>query len=102
VGVLDCSGLLASRSKWSVVIGLAATAFVVVQVPAAFDVFTISKALHLLPFFLLGYGMRRHCLFDLRGKAAAAAAVVFAGIYVFRLLTIFGVYRPLQFVDRLI
>lgn len=103
VGILDGSRLLASRARWSVVTVLAAVIFVVVLVPPEVDVFTLSGALRLLPFFLLGYGMRRHALFDLRGAPAVAAAVVaFAGIYAIRLLTIFGAYRPDQYVDKAI
>jgi peptidoglycan/LPS O-acetylase OafA/YrhL len=103
VGILDGSRLLASRARWSIVTVLAAVAFVVVLVPAKVDVFTLSGVLRLLPFFLLGYGMRRHALFDLRGAPAVATAVVaFAGIYAIRLLTIFGTYRPDQYVDKVI
>ena len=103
VGILDGSRLLASRARWSIVTVLAAIVFVVVLVPPKVDVFTLSGALRLLPFFLLGYGMRRHALFDLRGAPAVGAAVVaFAGIYAIRLLTIFGTYHPDQYVDKAI
>lgn len=103
VGILDGSRLLASRTRWGIVTVLAAVVFVVVLVPPQVDVFTLSGALRLLPFFLLGYGMRRHALLDLRGApAVAAAAVAFAGIYAIRLLAIFGTYRPDQYVDKAI
>lgn len=102
VGILDSFGFLASRMRWSIATAVAAIIFVFVDVPAKFDVFTVSGALRLLPFFLLGYGLRRHSLFDLRGVAAMAATLAFAGVYTLRLLTIFGVYRPDEFVDKAI
>jgi peptidoglycan/LPS O-acetylase OafA/YrhL len=103
VGMLDASRLLASRTRWSIVTVLAAVVFVFVQVPSRADVFTLSGALRLLPFFLLGYGMRRHALFDLRSlRAVASAVVAFAGIYAIRVLTITGTYRPDRHVDRVI
>jgi acyltransferase len=102
VGILDSSGVLASRAGWFAATAVAAIAFVVVQVPTKVDVFTVSGALRLLPFFLIGYGLRRHSLVDLRAGAAAAAAVAFAGVYAIRLLTIFGVYHPNGYADRAI
>jgi acyltransferase len=100
IGILDGSGLLATRARWAVVTAVAVVVFVVVHVPAAVDVFTVSGAVRLLPFFLLGYGLRRHSLFDLRGAPAVAATVAFAGLYAIRLLTIFGVYHQEQHVAR--
>lgn len=103
VGLLDGARLLESRTRWWIVTLSAAVVYVVVLVPPTADVFTVSGAVRLLPFFLLGYGMRRHALFDLRGApAVVTAAIAFAGIYAIRLLTIFGTYRPDRFVDRVI
>lgn len=102
VGILDSSGVLASRRRWAVATVVPAIAFVVVHVPAEVDVFTVSGALRLLPFFLLGYGLRRYGLFDLRGGRAAIATAAFAGIYTVRLLTIFGVYQPDEYSNRAI
>lgn len=103
VGILDGARLLASRTRWWIVTASTAVVFVVVAVPTGVDVFTVSGALRLLPFFLLGYGMRLHALFDLRGGPAVAATVVaFAGFYAIRVLTIFGTYRPDQYVNKAI
>ncbi len=102
VGILDSSGLLASRVRWSIATALAAITFVVVHVPAGVDVFTVSGALRLLPFFLLGYGLRRHALFDVRGAWAVATIVAFAGVYALRWLVIFHLYRPDEFADKAI
>jgi acyltransferase len=102
VGILDSSRLLASRVRWCAATAIAAIIFVVVHVPTEVDVFTVSGALHLLPFFLLGYGLRRYSLFDLRGVPAAAVTVAFAGVFTLRLFTIFGVYHPDEFVDKAI
>jgi acyltransferase len=100
VGIFDSSGLLASRVRCFGATAVAAILFVVVHVPTAVDVFSVSKALHLLPFFLLGYGMRRHSFYDLRGTPAIIAALTFATLFTVRLLTIFGVYQLDQLVDK--
>jgi peptidoglycan/LPS O-acetylase OafA/YrhL len=103
VGILDGARLLASRTRWTVVTVVTAVVFIVVVVPPEADVFTLSGALKLLPFFLLGYGMRRHALFDLRGvPAVTAATVAFAGLYAIRMMTITGAYRPDRYVDKAI
>jgi acyltransferase len=102
VGILDGSGLLDTPGRWRIVTAAAAILFVVIVVPPEVDLFTVSGALRLLPFFLLGYGMRRHSLFDLRGTAVVIAMLVFAGVYAIRLLTIFGVYHPEVHVDHMI
>jgi peptidoglycan/LPS O-acetylase OafA/YrhL len=93
VGVLDCSGMLGSRSRWVVVVAAAAVLFVLVHVPASEDVFTISGALRLLPFFTLGYGLRRFGL-EFRGAILAAVLFAFAAIFTLRLMTIFELYHP--------
>lgn len=102
IGILDSTGVLASRTGWAAITALAAVTFVLVHVPPSVDVFTISGAVRLLPFFLLGYGLRRHAVFDLHGVPALAATVAFAGVYTFRLLTILGIYHPDRYVDKAI
>jgi acyltransferase len=102
VGILDSLGVLASRAGWFAATAVAAVVFIVVRVPSSVDVFSVSGALLLLPFFLIGYGLRRHSLLDLRGAPAVAAIGVFVGVYTIRLLTIFGVYSPDGHVDRAI
>lgn len=102
VGILDSFGLLGSRAHWSIATAVAAVVFVVVHVPADVDVFTLSGALRLLPFFLLGYGLRRHGVLDLRGASAALLALVFAGAFALRLLAVFGAYRPGEMANKAI
>ncbi|MGW5072955.1 acyltransferase family protein [Rhodococcus sp. NPDC004095] len=100
VGLLDSCGALASRPSWAVMTIAASVAFVVVHIPPTADVFTISGAVRLLPFFLLGYGLRRHALFDLRGNQALLAVAAFAAVYSVRLLVVFRVYRIDAHSDR--
>lgn len=102
VGVLDSSGVLASPTRWAVITAVAIALFVIVHVPTKFDIFTVSGALRLLPFFLIGYGLRRYSLFDLRGGPALAVTVAFAAVFTIRMLTIFRVYTPNAYVDRMI
>jgi acyltransferase len=102
VGILDATGLLRSQRRWAIATAVSATLFVAIIVPPADDFFTVSGALRLLPFFLLGYGLRRYSVFDLRGTPLVIATAVFAGVYSIRLLTIFDVYHPDRHVDNLI
>ncbi len=102
MGILDCLGVLNSTRGWFVVLLVAAIADVFIKVPVEFDVFSVSGALGLIPFFLLGYGLRRHGVFDLRGVAAVATTVVFGALYVVRSLTLFGNYRPDEHIAKTI
>lgn len=103
IGIVDAFGVLSSRIRWAVVTACSAIAFIVVDIPAKVDVFTVSGAMRLLPFFLLGYGLRRHAVFDIRGGlAAAAAAAAFASAFTVRLCTIFDIYHPSEAVDRML
>lgn len=102
VGILDSCGVLASRAHWAAITAVSGVVFIVVHVPTTVDVFTISGALRLLPFFLLGYGLRRHPLLELRGVPAVAAIVAFAGVFAIRLITILGLYHPDGYADRAI
>lgn len=93
VGILDSLGALRVRRYWGVAVCVAGVGSVVVSVPAVADVFSVGGAIRLLPYFLLGYGLRRHRLFDLRGVLAFEAAVLFSVLYAVRLFTIFGEFR---------
>jgi len=102
VGILDIATVLATRRRWAIVTVVAIALFVVVHVPTRFDVFTISGALRLLPFFLIGYGLRRYSLFDLRGAPAVAVTVLFAAVFSVRMLILFHLYTPDKYFDRVI
>jgi acyltransferase len=102
IGILDSSGALASRRRWALITATTIILFVAVHVSPQFDFFTVSGALRLLPFFLIGYGMRRYSVFDLRGGPALAVTVAFAIIFAFRMLMIFHVFTPDQYVDRMV
>jgi peptidoglycan/LPS O-acetylase OafA/YrhL len=102
VGILDSSAILASRTQWAVATAVAVVLFVFVHVPREFDVFTVSGALRLLPFFLIGYGLRRYSVFDLRGAPAIALTGAFAAAFTIRMLVLFHLYRPDEYVERMI
>jgi acyltransferase len=99
VGLMDAGGILGTRGRWLTVVALSAIARIVVEVSPAADVFSIGGAIDLFPFFLLGYGLRRHGVLDLRGRAAAAAFCVFCAIYTLRLMTLFGHFHPGYYVE---
>ena len=95
VGVLDSVHALDTRTRWVAAFLLAAAADVFLSVPVEYDVFTVSGAISLLPYFLLGYALRRHELFDLRGRAAWIWAAAFAVIYSGWMVEVFG-HHPLN------
>jgi acyltransferase len=102
IGLLDSSGVLAARPGWYAITAIAAAVFVIVHVPTEMDVFTVSGVLRLLPFFLLGYGLRRHSLFDRPRALTLAIALAFAGAYAVRLVTIFDIYHPGDYMENVI
>lgn len=100
VGILDSLRILDTPARWAGVTAMSALLFVAVEVPVRFDVFTISGAIRLLPFFLIGYGLRRHSLFDLRRAAALVVTLLFLSCYMIRMLTIFDVLHPNAYANR--
>lgn len=60
VGFSDALGFLSNVTHWAVIFALSSCLYVFVTIPPEFDIFSISGAIRLLPFFLLGYGLKRH------------------------------------------
>ena len=100
--VLDITGALDTRRGWAMCTGVSLVLFVAARLPADLNLFSINGALRLLPFFLIGYGMRRHDLLDLRGRAAAIAAIAFAAVYAIRVTVIVDAWNPDPFTRRAI
>lgn len=60
MAVLDAAHRLDSLRGWGITLAVGLGVYVVVEVPPDFDVFRLSGALLLFPFFVLGYGLARH------------------------------------------
>ncbi|WP_336881357.1 acyltransferase [Rhodococcus globerulus] len=100
VAALDALSMLSTPRRWALCTAVTLALFVALRLPLDINVFSINGAIRLLPFFLIGYGMQRHGLLDLRGRGAALTVGVFAVIYGFRLVIIFDYWNPNQFVVR--
>lgn len=88
VGVLDAMHLLSNLSQSLVWVVLSSLLFVVVTVPAQYDVFSVNGAVRLLPFFLLGYTMHRHAAFFTPRNWVLLTLVVSAGAVAYSLRTL--------------
>jgi fucose 4-O-acetylase-like acetyltransferase len=102
VGVLDGLGLLSTRRGWFAVTAVGAALWLFVTIPPGWDFFTISGAFRLFPFFVLGYGLRRHAMLDLHGAGLLVGFALFLCAFSIRLLTIVGEYHPDPYADRAI
>ncbi|MDO5628936.1 MAG: acyltransferase [Mobilicoccus sp.] len=84
VMVLDLAGVMDRPRGWAIVVGLVAALHVASHVPAPWAVFSINQAMHLLPFFLIGLGLRRFA-----GRIPAGAwPVALAGTLLIALLVV--------------
>ncbi|UAW08286.1 acetyltransferase [Gordonia phage Whitney] len=90
VAVLDTYGVTSTRRGWAITLAISAILFIIVRFPSAWNLFSINGAIRLMPFFLIGYGMQRYKLMDLRGWWAAAAGLALAALFVPRGAVIVG------------
>ncbi|MGY5882422.1 acyltransferase family protein [Modestobacter lacusdianchii] len=60
IAVLDATHRLDTLRSWGITLVAGVGLYVVIEVPSDFDVFRLSGALLLFPFFVLGYGLARH------------------------------------------
>lgn len=88
VGLLDLIGALGRTVWWALITTAAIALSVVVSGPQAWDVFSFSEALWLLPFFLLGYGTHRHVANPPPWFLPVTAAVAFVGVYAVRVFVV--------------
>ena len=90
---LDVLGLLTSRRSWGTVLVGSLLLYATVRVPLPDDVFMVDGVLRLLPFFLLGLGMHRHGVLDLRGRQVVPAVALLAVLFCLRMGQELGVRR---------
>lgn len=83
VPAIDAFGGLRTPTRWAVVLGLAAVAFIVLPYrPSGGDFLASFGALRLLPFFLLGYGLNIHAkVLHNRVLLLGAVMVIVGGLY---------------------
>lgn len=93
VGVLDLFGALDRGRYWMLITTAAVLLAVFVRVPESVDVFSVGSAIHLLPFFLLGYGANRFVANPPKFRWILASAGTLAALYAVRLLDILGVIQ---------
>ncbi len=102
VAVLDNTSVTTTRRGWLIATVVSAALFVVLRFSGTWNIFSIDGAIRLMPFFLIGYGMHRYMLFDLRGFGAAAAGAVLATLLIPRIgISVDGWDVPVG-VDRLL
>ncbi|WP_299576151.1 acyltransferase [uncultured Williamsia sp.] len=90
VGILEVGGVLATRPRFLIVLALTSVGHMFAIIPSPFNVFSVNSAIQLLPFFLIGYGLRRHGFFAGSAGSVAGVVIVFAAAYGFRLMQITG------------
>jgi len=100
VALLDGSNALATPSRWAACIAVSLSLFVVIRLPLDINVFSVNGMLRLLPFFLIGYGMQRFGLFDLKGRQAIYVLIVFVAAYSLRLAIVLDAWSPNLYVHR--
>lgn len=59
VGLLDAFDVMKSQLRWTLALSAASLIYVFAIVPSAYNVFSLSGFVRLLPFFLLGYGFNK-------------------------------------------
>lgn len=87
VALLDAFGLLSTKARALVAIAISSVMLLFIPVPQSADVFSIGGALHLLPFFLMGYVLNRYrALADWRW--ALVLVPIFVPLYALRVMTL--------------
>jgi len=102
VAVLDTTAVTTTQRGWAISLAVSAVLFVVWRFPSTWNIFSINGAIRLLPFFLIGYGMHRYRLLDLRGVAAALAVAALAVLYVPRVGIVLAGWEFPTMVQRLL
>jgi peptidoglycan/LPS O-acetylase OafA/YrhL len=101
VGFLDGFGLLKTPRRALLAMLVSVVMLLAIPVPPNADVFSVGGALHLLPFFLMGYVLNRYRLLD-DWRWVFAAAPAFLLLYSVRMTTILDLWHPAEPVDRII
>lgn len=101
-GALDASGRLSTERAWAISVVITMVLFVAIRLPESYDFFSVNGAFRLLPFFLLGYGLNRYRLFDVKSRSAALVLLAFAAVYIFKILIIMDLWAPGAPLERVV
>ncbi|MBO0908193.1 acyltransferase family protein [Arthrobacter sunyaminii] len=93
VGALDMFDVLSTLKRWAIVFGSGSAAFVLVSIPSDANVFSLNGAIRLLPFFLLGYGLRQFDITNKNRRILIFCVPMFAAVYTIRLYTVLSSYE---------
>lgn len=102
VGMLDGLGMLSMKPAWLLAFAVASAAWIAISVPPNVNVFSLSGALRLLPYFLIGYALRRFAFHGINRWSVFFLIALFSTAYPVRLLTILGRYEPSLQVNRVV
>ncbi len=102
IGVFDLVGAIDTYRGWLVTTAVTSCIFVAARVPPSDDYLSINGYFRLLPFFLIGYGMCRYRVLDLRARPLALGIGLFAVAYTLRIVDLFEDWHLDQFSGRAI
>jgi fucose 4-O-acetylase-like acetyltransferase len=85
VSFMDSIGALVAFRSWAIATTGACALFVVLAIPPEASIFSVDRALRLLPFFLLGYGLHRFSRQLLQARVQIASFVLLMPIYALRI-----------------
>ncbi|MGV9712242.1 acyltransferase family protein [Gordonia sp. NPDC003424] len=102
IAALDPAGISTTFRGWLVATIVASCVFVAVRVPPNHDYLSINGYFRLLPFFLIGYGMYRYRVLDLRDRALAIGLCLFVTAYAVRIVDLVEHWHLSDFWDRAI
>lgn len=88
VGFMDAFAVLKSTKSWLIVLSAASALFVFISSSSSNDLFSVSGAIRLLPFFLVGYGVKSYAG-SIDTKAVLLVGIAaFCVVYAIRISTI--------------
>jgi fucose 4-O-acetylase-like acetyltransferase len=88
VGLLDAYDVLKSLQRWCLAMICSSLVFILVTIPSDFDVFSLTGAFRLLPFFLLGSGLNKFSATMAARPVLFVSILGFVAFYTVRVMTI--------------
>ncbi|MBP3037155.1 acyltransferase [Arthrobacter sp. zg-ZUI100] len=73
IGVADAFNIMGSIRRWGFVLSISLVLYIIVDIPAIYNIFSMNGFAALLPFFLAGYGLSK---FDLFAKSKRIVVIL--------------------------